>query len=86
MVHCDTPTGTLNSEAVRLVGQACADTDALFYVDIVSSAGAVPVDISGWNIDIGKDNYLTCRLNCRLLLQERQRVTYKVLVLIYKYV
>ncbi|KAF9145532.1 hypothetical protein BGX30_008324 [Mortierella sp. GBA39] len=53
MVHCDTPTGTLNSEAVRLVGQACANTDALFYVDIVSSAGAVPVDVSGWNIDIG---------------------------------
>ena len=66
MVHCDTPTGTLNSEAVRLVGQACANTDALFYVDIVSSAGAVPVDISGWNIDIGKDNCLSCQLYCQL--------------------
>ncbi|KAF9149753.1 hypothetical protein BG015_008429 [Linnemannia schmuckeri] len=53
MVHCDTPTGTLNSEAVRLVGQACANSEALFYVDVVSSAGAVPVDISGWSIDIG---------------------------------
>ncbi|KAF9913368.1 hypothetical protein EC991_000130 [Linnemannia zychae] len=53
MVHCDTPTGALNSEAVRLVGEACSKTEALFYVDVVSSAGAVPVDISGWNIDIG---------------------------------
>ncbi|KAF9933305.1 hypothetical protein FBU30_005889 [Linnemannia zychae] len=53
MVHCDTPTGALNSEAIRLVGEACSKTEALFYVDAVSSAGAVPVDISGWNIDIG---------------------------------
>ncbi|KAF9128550.1 hypothetical protein BGW39_004967 [Mortierella sp. 14UC] len=53
MVHCDTPTGALNSEAVRFVGEACSKTQALFYVDVVSSAGAVPVDISGWNIDIG---------------------------------
>ncbi|KAK3818718.1 MAG: serine-pyruvate aminotransferase [Benniella sp.] len=53
MVHCDTPTGALNSEAVRQVGEACSKTDSLFYVDVVSSAGAVPVDISGWNIDIG---------------------------------
>ncbi|KAI1320601.1 hypothetical protein EDD11_000123 [Mortierella claussenii] len=53
MVHCDTPTGALNSEAVKAVGEACSKTDALFYVDVVSSAGAVPVDITGWNIDIG---------------------------------
>ncbi|KAG0206453.1 hypothetical protein BGX31_002767, partial [Mortierella sp. GBA43] len=52
-VHCDTPTGALNSEAVRVVGEECGKTGALFYVDAVSSAGAVPVDISGWNIDIG---------------------------------
>ncbi|KAI7830280.1 pyridoxal phosphate-dependent transferase [Gamsiella multidivaricata] len=53
MVHCDTPTGALNSEAVKAIGEACSKTEALLYVDIVSSAGAVPVDISGWNIDIG---------------------------------
>ncbi|KAF9438941.1 hypothetical protein BGZ76_002604 [Entomortierella beljakovae] len=53
MVHCDTPTGALNSETVCAIGEACSKTDTLFYVDIVSSAGAVPVDISGWNIDIG---------------------------------
>ncbi|KAF9115459.1 hypothetical protein BGX27_007712 [Mortierella sp. AM989] len=53
MVHCDTPTGALNSEAIRVIGEACSKTDTLLYADIVSSAGAVPVDISGWNIDIG---------------------------------
>ncbi|KAF9576920.1 hypothetical protein EC968_000045 [Mortierella alpina] len=53
MVHCDTPTGALNSEAVNAIGKACSQSEALFYVDVVSSAGAVPVDISGWNIDIG---------------------------------
>ncbi|KAG0048946.1 hypothetical protein BGZ83_006179 [Gryganskiella cystojenkinii] len=53
MVHCDTPTGALNSEAVCAIGQACANTDSLFYVDVVSSAGAVPVDVAGWGIDIG---------------------------------
>ncbi|KAG0020674.1 hypothetical protein BGZ82_011531, partial [Podila clonocystis] len=52
-VHCDTPTGALNSEAVKHVGEACSKGDALFYVDVVSSAGAVPVDVSGWHIDIG---------------------------------
>ncbi|KAF9580960.1 hypothetical protein BGW38_002197, partial [Lunasporangiospora selenospora] len=52
-VHCDTPTGALNSETVCRIGEACAQSDALFYVDAVSSAGAVNVDISGWNIDIG---------------------------------
>lgn len=54
MVHCDTPTGALNTEAVNAIGKACSQSEALFYVDVVSSAGAVPVDISGWNIDIGK--------------------------------
>ncbi|KAG0251020.1 hypothetical protein BG011_007903 [Mortierella polycephala] len=53
MVHCDTPTGALNTDAVRIVGEACSHSNALFYVDVVSSAGAVPVDISSWNIDIG---------------------------------
>ncbi|KAF8980376.1 hypothetical protein BGZ46_004303 [Entomortierella lignicola] len=53
MVHCDTPTGALNSEAVRVIGEACSKSDTLLYVDVVSSVGAVPVDISGWNIDIG---------------------------------
>ncbi|KAG0204415.1 hypothetical protein BGX28_003631 [Mortierella sp. GBA30] len=53
MVHCDTPTGALNTEAVNAIGEACSRSEALFYVDVVSSAGAVPVDISGWNIDIG---------------------------------
>jgi len=54
VVHCDTPTGALNSEAVCAVGEACSETDALFYVDVVSSAGAVPIDVSGWGIDIGE--------------------------------
>ncbi|KAF9426469.1 hypothetical protein BGZ94_006479 [Podila epigama] len=53
MVHCDTPTGVLNSDAIKRVGEECSRSNTLFYVDVVSSAGAVPVDISGWNIDIG---------------------------------
>ncbi|ORZ26586.1 aminotransferase class V [Lobosporangium transversale] len=53
MVHCDTPTGVLNTEAVRMIGEACSKADALFYVDIVSSAGATPIEVSAWNIDIG---------------------------------
>ena len=65
VVHCDTPTGALNSEAVRAIGEACSKTDALFYVDMVSSAGAVPVDVSGWNIDIGKDS-ITARVDPRV--------------------
>ncbi|KAG0346589.1 hypothetical protein BG004_001343 [Podila humilis] len=53
MVHCDTPTGALNSEAIKQVGRACSKSEALFYVDVVSSAGAVPVDVADWHIDIG---------------------------------
>lgn len=57
VVHCDTPTGALNSEAVKQVGEACSKSDTLFYVDVVSSAGAAPVDMSGWNIDIGRQSF-----------------------------
>ncbi|KAG0236704.1 hypothetical protein BGW42_002866 [Actinomortierella wolfii] len=52
-VHCDTPTGALNSEAVKAIGKAVAEVGALYYVDVVSAAGACPIDITGWNIDIG---------------------------------
>ncbi|KAF9970585.1 hypothetical protein BGZ73_006703 [Actinomortierella ambigua] len=52
-VHCDTPTGALNSEAVKAFGKATAEIGALYYVDVVSAAGACPVDFADWNIDIG---------------------------------
>ncbi|KAG0309099.1 hypothetical protein BGZ98_005211 [Dissophora globulifera] len=53
MVHCDTPTGVANSAAVCEIGEICSKLETLLYVDIVSSAGAMPVDISGWHVDLG---------------------------------
>jgi aspartate aminotransferase-like enzyme len=54
MVHCDTPSGTLNG-CLREIGAAvkAANADALFYVDFVSSAGGAPVAVDEWRIDIG---------------------------------
>ncbi|KAF9167968.1 hypothetical protein DFQ26_002193 [Actinomortierella ambigua] len=51
--HCDTPTGALNSEAIKAIGEVAAEVGALYYVDIVSAVGACPVDFAAWNIDIG---------------------------------
>jgi alanine-glyoxylate transaminase/serine-glyoxylate transaminase/serine-pyruvate transaminase len=50
MVHGETSTGVLNPVA-DLAG-AARDHGALTIVDAVTSFGAVPLDVSGWGIDI----------------------------------
>ena len=51
MVHCETPSGTLNP--LHEVGQICREVDALYYVDFVASAGGTPVDVDKNHIDLG---------------------------------
>jgi aspartate aminotransferase-like enzyme len=49
--YCETSTGVLNP--IQELGTVTkSHSDALFIVDGVSCIGAVPVDMSGWNIDI----------------------------------
>eukprot|EP01027_Heterolobosea_sp_BB2_P007664 GEZU01011387.1.p1 GENE.GEZU01011387.1~~GEZU01011387.1.p1 ORF type:complete len:369 (+),score=66.07 GEZU01011387.1:90-1196(+) len=54
-VHCDTPTGVLNTLAIKELGKLCREIsdDMLFYVDFVSSAGGAEVRVDDWNIDLG---------------------------------
>ncbi len=51
VVHCETPSGVLNP--LPAVGKVCREVDALYYVDFVSSAGGVPVDVDANEIDLG---------------------------------
>ncbi len=51
LVHCETPSGTLNPPAE--VGAICREVDALYYVDFVASAGGTPVLVDEWGIDLG---------------------------------
>lgn len=51
MVHCETPSGTLNPLAE--VGAICAEVGALYYVDFVASAGGAPVLVDECKIDLG---------------------------------
>lgn len=51
MVHCETPSGTLNP--VAAVGRLVARYDVpLYYVDAVSSIAGVPVETDAWHIDL----------------------------------
>lgn len=50
-VHCDTPSGVLND--VSGLGSLCRAVGALLYVDFVSSAAAVKVEVDEWGIDLG---------------------------------
>jgi len=53
MVHCETPSGTLNDiEYLRTILDE-SDCDALMYVDFVASAGSAPVNVHKNKIDIG---------------------------------
>ena len=38
LVHCETPSGTLNIK-IKEIGAIAREVDALFYVDFVSSGG-----------------------------------------------
>jgi len=51
MVHCETPSGTLNpvAEVGRLVSKYKVP---LFYVDAVSSAAGAPLYVDAWRIDL----------------------------------
>lgn len=51
IVHCETPSGTLNPLAE--VGALCREAGALYYVDCVASAGGTPVLVDEWGIDLG---------------------------------
>jgi aspartate aminotransferase-like enzyme len=51
MVHCETPSGTLNP--LHEIGEICREVDALYYVDFVASAGGTPVLVDENYIDLG---------------------------------
>ena len=51
MVHCETPSGTLNP--LHEIGTICREVDALYYVDFVASAGGTAVGVDTANIDLG---------------------------------
>ncbi len=62
LVHCETPSGTLNpaAEIGALVRQYSVP---LYYVDAVSSAAGVPVRVDDWGIDlclVGSQKALSC--------------------------
>lgn len=50
VVHCETSTATLSD--IEAIGKVVAGTDALFLVDAISSAGAVPIKTDEWHIDV----------------------------------
>lgn len=51
LVHCETPSGTLNP--LPEVGEIAQEVDALYYVDFVASAGGVAVEVDACHIDLG---------------------------------
>lgn len=51
VVHCETPSGTLNP--IEAYGQIAQEAGALLYVDFVASAGGTPVLVDEWGIDLG---------------------------------
>ncbi len=52
-VHCETPSGLLNTEAIATAGKLCNQHGALFLVDFVSSAFGTEVSVDKWHIDLG---------------------------------
>jgi alanine-glyoxylate transaminase/serine-glyoxylate transaminase/serine-pyruvate transaminase len=49
VVHAETSTGVLNP--VEAIGEVAREAGALLLVDAVTSLGAHPVDVAGWQID-----------------------------------
>ncbi len=49
VVHCETTTGIVNP--IKEIGQVVADAGAKYFVDAMSSFGAMPVDVNECNID-----------------------------------
>jgi alanine-glyoxylate transaminase/serine-glyoxylate transaminase/serine-pyruvate transaminase len=50
VVHAETSTGVLNP--VKDIAAAAHDADALVIVDAVTSLGAMPLDVAGWELDV----------------------------------
>jgi 2-aminoethylphosphonate-pyruvate transaminase len=49
VVHCETTTGIVNP--IKEIGQIVTDAGAKYFVDAMSSFGALPVDVNDCNID-----------------------------------
>ena len=49
VVHCETTTGIINP--IEDIGEAAAKSGATYFVDAMSSFGAVPIDLAGCHID-----------------------------------
>lgn len=49
VVHCETTTGIINP--IREIGEIVAKSDGKYFVDAMSSFGAVPIDLAECNID-----------------------------------
>jgi 2-aminoethylphosphonate-pyruvate transaminase len=49
VVHCETTTGIINP--IEEIGEATAKSGATYFVDAMSSFGAVPIDLAGCHID-----------------------------------
>lgn len=49
VVHCETTTGILNP--IKEIGEVVADAGKIYFVDAMSSFGAVPIDMAENNID-----------------------------------
>lgn len=49
VVHCETTTGIINP--IKEIGGIVAKSDAAYFVDAMSSFGAVPIDLANCNID-----------------------------------
>lgn len=50
MIHCETTSGIVN--AITDIGVAVKQRDRIFMVDAMSSFGAIPVDMTGQNMDV----------------------------------
>lgn len=50
VVHAETSTGVLNP--VKEVARAAHDAGAMVLVDAVTSLGAMPLDVAGWDLDV----------------------------------
>lgn len=61
VVHCETSTATASD--IESIGKIVAQTDAIFIVDAISSAAAMPIKTDEWNLDIvvtGSQKALMC--------------------------
>jgi len=50
VMHANNEVGTI--EPIREIAEACRERGVLFHTDAVQSAGKIPVDASGWGIDL----------------------------------